>query len=201
MGLGDADGHACATGDRAAARRSGHHRMDRSLKGVRKQYRRVSGMQLLDGGRTPVPGGMQGGRNIHARRQRRRRQHPTVRPPVPVVAPPRQPDGPLAGRRARCERPVGSLRPGACQMPADPRQPSRHYRHVAHDRRRRRARPDPRIVRCRHVPVPYRLRCDQCVKHGNLEDWIEWGRLRLGRRCCIVRVCAQRRDRGVKSTL
>ena len=27
----------------------------------------------------------------------------------------------------------------------------------------------------------------------------KWGRLRLGRRCCIVRVCAQRHDRGVKS--
>ena len=40
-----------------------------------------------------------------------RRQHPAVRPPMPVVAPPRQPDRPLPGRRPRCERAVGAVRP------------------------------------------------------------------------------------------
>ena len=110
MGLGDADRHACASGD-SGARRSGQHRMDRSLKGVRKQYRRVSGMQLPDGGRTPVRGGMQGGRNIHARRQRRRRQHTRQSgPPVPVGSPATAARS-SSGRRARPLRTPCRLRP------------------------------------------------------------------------------------------
>ena len=58
----------------------------------------------------------------------------------------------VPGRRPRCERAVGSIRPAEdrCQ-PVGPAIP--HHGHVRQHGRRSCTRPDPRISQCRHVPI------------------------------------------------
>ena len=143
-GLGDADPHPGPALNPSAGRPRDHG-VHRAIQRRRKKDGGVPGVQLPGARRAAVPGGMQAGRDLHARGKLRRGEHAAVPPPAAVISRPRQEDGPPIRRGARCERGVRSGSAAAREMPARARQPARDHRHVRQYGCRRLARADARI--------------------------------------------------------
>ena len=119
----DAQRHPGAARDFAAGA-PGAHRIDGTIETAPEQHGGIAGMKLADSRRAAMPGRMQARGNLHAGGELVRREGAAVRPPVPVVAAPREVERPLAGRRAPGERSVGPVGAAAREMPARLREPA-----------------------------------------------------------------------------
>ena len=133
MGLGDADAHARAAGDGPAIAGPADDGIDGPVQAGAQQDSGVPGVQLADGLRAAVPGGMMAGREIGAGVKLGRRQNAAVRSGMAVISAPRQIQGSPAGRRAPGKRSIGPVRAAGVQMPSGAGQPPGDHGHVGKD--------------------------------------------------------------------